>query len=524
MSEPYKVVPYDAPSLLGLFADLSLATTPDINSKLHSTYFEHYFSEIGAKSIVVEFDYVDRDYLEDFSNYYVKCFNDYCRKCTRLHFFNFDFSTDDFKAVLCGHLPFDLSQFNNGYLGFIVIKPLPKTIIGRTCLKTYPIGTGRYFPSTRKYHANLFGLDLEVESLAYQEQDQVAAACATSALWSIFHKTGLMFHHSFPTPIEITKSATLNLPAERRNLPNNGLTLEQMAHAIRNVGLEPFPVKTQNDYTLNSTIYAYLSAGIPVAMAIFLVDTSVNPHRPISDGGHAIAITGYCLKDSPPAPLVGTGFLSKSSRIEKLYAHDDQVGPFARMAVDGIPVVSHNPQTGEPINIFSISSSWKGQDGVIGSVRAVPQAVLVPLYHKIRIPYDIVEKIVIAFDSYLEVFRMQGYVPLEERVEWDIHLSDVNQLRTEILSSPDLQNGFREEVLTTKLPRFLWRALGSIKDNPVIELVFDATDIEQGNFFLRAITYKAELFAILKFLSLQPSIRANVDLSFAKWIFQWFRD
>jgi len=523
MGRPYEVVAYSTSHLLELFANLSLATEADVASKLHSTYFEDYFKELSAKSIVVEYEYVDRDYLEDFSNYYVKCFNDYCRKCTRLHFFSLEFSPDDFKAALSGNPRFDLANFKNSYLGFIVIKPLPKTIIGRTCLKTYPTGTGRYFPSTKSYDVNLFGYELEVQSLAYQEQDQVAAACATSALWSIFHKTGLMFHHSFPTPIEITKSATLNLPAERRNLPNNGLTLEQMAHAIRNVGLEPFPVKTQNDYTLNSTIYAYLSAGIPVAMAVYLFDTSVTPHRSISDGGHAIAITGYCMKGSPPPPLPGLGFLSKSSRIEKLYAHDDQVGPFARMAIDGIPVVAQKQQTGTPINFFSISSSWKGQDGVIGSVRAVPQAVLVPLYHKIRIPYDIVEKIVIAFDSYLEVFRQQGYVPLEERVEWDIHLSNVNQLKSEILSSSDLQDGFREETLTTKLPRFLWRAIGSVKDKPMLELVFDATDIEQGNFFIRAIIYKSELFAILKYLSLQPSIRANVDLSFAKWIFEWFR-
>ena len=520
MGQPYEVVEYSPSRLLEIFAKLSLATEADVGSKLHGIYFEHYFLELGAKSIIVEYDYVDRDYLEDFSNYYVKCFNDYCRKCVRLHFFSLKFSSDEFKSALSGNTNFEPVTFKNSYLGFIVIKPLPKTIIGRTCLKTYSTGTGRYFPSTRSYDVNLFGFELKVESLAYQEQDQVAAACATSALWSIFHKTGLLFHHSFPTPIEITKSATLNLPAERRNLPNNGLTLEQMAHAIRNVGLEPFPVKTQNEYTLNSTIYAYLSAGIPVAMAVYLFDTSVTPHKPISDGGHAIAITGYCMKDSPPPSHHGIGYLSKSSRIEKLYVHDDQVGPFARMAIDGVPV---NPQAGSPFSLFSISSSWKGQDGVIGSVRAVPQAVLVPLYHKIRIPYDVVEKIVMTFDSYLEVFRLQGYVPLEERVEWDIHLSNVNQLRTEILSSSELQDGFREETLTTKLPRFLWRAIGWVKNKPALELVFDATDIEQGNFFIRGITYKSELFAILKSLSLQPSIRSNVDRSFAKWIFEWFR-
>lgn len=518
MPVSYRVIPYSITSLLDLLSEFSLATHDDISNKLHSVYFRDYFSEIGASTIVIEVDYVDRDYLEDFSNYYVKCFSDYQRKCTRLHFFSLNFSQEQFKSALTGTPPFEIDDFKKSYLGFIVVKPLPKTIIGRTCLKTYSEGTGRFFPSTRTYAVNLFGFNLSVESLAYQEQDQVAAACATSALWSIFHRTGLMFHHSFPTPIEITKSATCNLPAERRNLPNNGLTLEQMAHAIRNVGLEPFPVKTPNEYILNSTIYAYLKAGVPIAMAILLVDTSVTPHVTVGEGGHAVAVTGFCMKGIIPTPLQGTGFLSRSSRIEKLYVHDDQVGPFARMAIDGVPVIANTA------NIFSISSSWKGQDGVIGSVRAIPKAVLVPLYHKIRIPFEIVEKIVIAFDLFFETFRQQGYLPLTERIEWDIHLSNVNELKQEILSSTDLKDGFREEVLTTKLPKFLWRAIGLHQDRPVLELVFDATDIEQGNFFIRPIPYRPEFYAILKSLSLAPSIQAATDKSPAKWIFQWFRD
>lgn len=47
----------------------------------------HYFDHIGAKTIIVENDYIDRDFLEDYSGYYARCFHDYQRSCTRLHFF-----------------------------------------------------------------------------------------------------------------------------------------------------------------------------------------------------------------------------------------------------------------------------------------------------------------------------------------------------------------------------------------------------------------------------------------------------
>jgi len=75
-------------------------------------------------------------------------------------------------------------QLDSNYLGFMVLKPLPQTIVGRTCFKTYPDdGNRRHFPTLHKYSSNLFGLPLTVNSLAYQEQDKVVAACATSALW-----------------------------------------------------------------------------------------------------------------------------------------------------------------------------------------------------------------------------------------------------------------------------------------------------------------------------------------------------
>lgn len=206
-------------------------------------------------------------------------------------------------------------------------KPLPKTVIGKTCLATYPEEGIRSFPIKRKYTANLFGIELEVETLAYQEQDSVAAACATSALWSVFQKTGVLFHHAIPSPVEITKFATENLPAQSRNFPNEGLTLEQMAHAIRKVGLEPFCIGVKSDYGLKTTTFAYLRMGLPLILAVDLVDietkTELNDGSLIGTaiGGHALAITGDCTEDKPPTPF-GSGYLAIPTQIDKFYVHD----------------------------------------------------------------------------------------------------------------------------------------------------------------------------------------------------------
>ena len=239
---PYEVYPYTIQTLESLLADKASADPSIVASKIHRTYFEEYFSFIGARTILAENYYIDHDYLDDYSEYYVRCFAPYRRTCVRLHFFDVPFTSVDFANLLTGEesaLAHDILR--ESYLGFVVVKPLPASFVGRTCLRTYPTeNTGRSFPIPREYEANLFGFKLAVTTLAFQEQDSVAAACATSALWAAFQGTGKLFQHTIPSPIQITKAATTLNSTNTRTLPNQGLTIEQMATAIRSLSLEPF--------------------------------------------------------------------------------------------------------------------------------------------------------------------------------------------------------------------------------------------------------------------------------------------
>jgi hypothetical protein len=129
---------YSIESLRKLIADKSGSSEDVISSKPHHHYFKGYCDFIGVKTIVVENDYIDHDFLEDFSAYYVRCFSQYRRVCTRLHFFNIKFTQDDFEKYLKSPADAEISHdsLQEGYLGFVVVKPLPRTVIGRTCLKT----------------------------------------------------------------------------------------------------------------------------------------------------------------------------------------------------------------------------------------------------------------------------------------------------------------------------------------------------------------------------------------------------
>ena len=156
-----------------------------IRNHVRAKYLSRYLHDLEAKTLIVEYEYTDGDYLDDFASYYVKCFYPYPRRCKRLHFFTCPITQDEFLGVVRGDLqPTQEDDFRNAYLGFVIARPLPDAIIGRTALSTYPPDGGRrHYPCTRLYNANLFGVELVVRSLAFQEQDSVLAACATVSLW-----------------------------------------------------------------------------------------------------------------------------------------------------------------------------------------------------------------------------------------------------------------------------------------------------------------------------------------------------
>jgi len=467
---------YSAQSLAQTLAQNSEFTPLEFSNDIHGIFLNEYLSAIGVITVVVEKAYVDQHFLEDYAGYYAHCFADYSRYCMRLHFFGAQFTKTSFLKLLRGETtPLTEQNLRDTYRGFLVVKPLPQTVIGRTCLSTYP-ERPRFYPICRSYTVTLFGLTLVVSSLAYQEQDRAAAACASSALWSIFHGTGHLFQHEIPSPFRITSSATSispptievadSLSPQTRSLPSRGLSMFQMAQAVRNVGLEPYSVKVQNTFILRNTLYSYLRAKIPVLLMLNLQTTD---NRSI--GKHAVAVTGYRLADQSITD-VSTGFVSVGNRIERFYVHDDQVGPFARMGI-------------EPDG--RLSTSYGG----VGSHVAAPEAVLVPLISSIRISAGTINDLVREIDGFIEQARLAGQLDIEsDRLEWDIYLISVQDFKRDILSTNHLTYEHKSQLLIHSFPLYLWRATAMEDEQPVLDLLFDSTDLEQGRILTALVAHK----------------------------------
>ncbi|XOV66380.1 MAG: hypothetical protein ACFHU9_12205 [Fluviicola sp.] len=453
-----------------------------IEKKNHFLYLKEYLSNpsISATTIVVEKEYVSRDYLHDYISYYSLCFEKYDKFCRRIHFFSDSFSEDEFKSALVDDTTEKSSDIWNSYLGFTVVKPIPITVIGITLLKTYSndIAFGsRHFWGIRKYNVHLFGKTLELESLAFQEQDSVVAACATTAIWSMLNKASTDHHTVLKSPNEITKDAD-NLSSDGSRLfPNNGLNILQISQSIVNSGLvseikQPdYPIQNKDGVEIGrfvSNLYvkkvinAYSAIGIPILLVISVPNGN-------NYGLHAVAVSGY--KKKAPTQITPKKEISYlAENIEKLYVHDDQWGPFVRVTFD---------------NDIELKTPWSELNNPPGKP-TYSTNVVVPLYPKIRISYEDIDAITLGLDLILTLFFDKA---IKEDLVWDIKLKFSEKFKEEVKASEFMDDSEKINYLTQNSPKYIWVVSCYVGESKIFDFTFDATDMKNGMIGRHVICY-----------------------------------
>ncbi len=433
-------------------------------------YLDGYADATGCKTLVVENDYIDGDFLDDYAAYYSRCFQHYSRRCFRVHLFSSSFSEEDLSlAIVDGAGSADLLQ--GAYLGFLVVRPLRNAPIGRTVLQVFPSdGERRFYPAIRYYDANLCGIPLRVESLAYQQQDSVVAACATASLWCAFHKTSRLFHSQLPRPAEITSVAS-KATSPGRVFPNHGLDLRQICNAIRAVGLEPELFKITPETYLPSLILAHLSAEIPV---IVCAEIEGLDHHAFTVSGYSMLPSVHGVETSGDQALPMRG-----RRVNALYVHDDQIGPFAKLDV------SRGVIDGEDATFFS--GTWKAEDGSYR--RIVPWAVIVPVYNKIRVNFIDIQEYVLRLH---EFFGAIAEHLIGSDCEWSIELTTVNRYKERVRINPRVPRETKASVLLDPQPKFIWKTNLRIGSATAVQLLADATGVRDELPFYRVVWYSTE--------------------------------
>lgn len=318
----------------------SLAASPQSNTR-QLKYIIGYLKDLGAESVIEEPQYFDRDYLSEFSAFYGLSSKGYPNICKRLHFFASNINRSLFRKSIGGQQS-SCKRLRDSYLGFVVIRPIPASPLGRTVLKWYPDDESkppRVVSPSRNYTSHLAGIDIQVHGLAWQQQDSGVGACATVGLWSMLHSSAYDDHHAIPTTAEITQSAHKTASLGSRIFPSHGLTLQQILEAIKEHRLAPLVLSGELNSSGNfgfgrerfsTSCASLIRSGYPV-LAIGQLE---------GVGGHAVCISGF--RESVP-PSVGQNDVAFADKdIEYIYIHDDNVGPNVRFKIEdsgpGLPI------------------------------------------------------------------------------------------------------------------------------------------------------------------------------------------
>ena len=238
--------------------------------------------KLGCKTVIIEKDYLDQDFLEEYSEFYCKSFEAYSSKTHRLHFFEEHIAYDDLK---------DLST--KQYLGYSVVKPINSYCTGKTVIKSPYDDENTHFTTCKTtFTTNLSGSNLKIQGAPFIQQDTNVGVCAQASIWMASYYMHQKYGCSRFYPPEITHLATRYMSV---GAPRVGLNHIQIVTALRDMGYQVarFPISFSQDEYINEAmllISSYVKSELPAILVL----------KTFSEYYHAICVVGYSHKVNFP--------------------------------------------------------------------------------------------------------------------------------------------------------------------------------------------------------------------------------
>lgn len=369
-------------------------------------------TSLGVKTVVLEAEYVDSCFLDEFQSYYCKQFRSLPHKCTRLHFFEARFRKKE--------LP-DLDLAAKGYLGFSVVRPILSFSTGRTILKSSKADRdSAYTLCKAHFEVNLSGKTLSITGMPFIQQDTNVSVCAQAALWmtSLYMHQRFLSPHFSPSEITLAATRSLTIGPVRR-----GLIPEQVLAALRDMGLEPLIFTHYDPQVTARLIYAYVESELPVILLL-----------QVAQGGHAVVVIGHDFHRRTK-PL--TSWNSNIHWIDCFYVHDDAIGPYRDLFID------------------KVTSQYSIEEHAAYVVVPVPPAVTMQandVFDHIAILKERLNSLIDLFGPNARSFRFSA-MELTGLI-FRTYLRPSNIFKAQL--SPYMSKLFRHRYRSMRMPRYIW--------------------------------------------------------------------
>jgi len=276
----------------------------------------------SVKAVLIEHNYIDKDYRSTFYNFYAKKGLAYRADCVRLHFFDATVTFDPQALQLGGHDP---AQIGHHYFGYMVLRPTGIATIGRSVLSPDVRTGARGSIISADHKVHLLGYVLKVNGFPWMNQHVDIAVCAHVACWSILRHYSEKWHlYREYLTYDITLMAQQFDPGGL--IPSKGLQMSHAERVFQVAGTYPVHIAREDleDDAFDRQLLAYLESGFPLFAAI-----TTEQQR------HAVALVGYDWK-APDNRQIGAMEYAWN-RVKSLIAVDDNWLPYVTVGMeDGV--------------------------------------------------------------------------------------------------------------------------------------------------------------------------------------------
>jgi hypothetical protein len=134
----------------------------------------------------------------------------------------------------------------------------------------------------------------------------------------------------------------------------------------------------------------------------------------------------------------------------------------------------------------------------------VPELIIMPLYHKIRIDYLEIRRVVLLFDKFLREAlqrvlndgikkeNMKNSCEFFMNASCDLSLYCLNEYKKEILECSFFDTATQIErirILSVSFPRYFWRCSYVYDKRPLFDMLFDATGVPADDLFFQFVSF-----------------------------------